>query len=107
MKACRAIPKTKNLTETGGFDILHRLRQRYNNMDEMSKAAYLLHYHSLKQLEGESGAEFVDQEQREYHALQQMGVNIDVSLRLTKSFSKKQLTRNTDLWLRLSFQRLT
>ena len=43
MKACRANPNTKNLTETGGFNtafgILHRLRQRYNNIDEMSKAA--------------------------------------------------------------------
>ena len=88
MKAFRANPKTKNLTETGGFnttfDILHRLRQRYNNVDEMSKAAHLLHYHSLKQLEGESGAEFVDQEQRENLALQQMGINVDDSLRLTK-----------------------
>ena len=88
MKACRANPKTKNLTETGGFntafDILRRLRQRYNNIDEMSEAAHLLHYHSLKQLEGKSDAEFVDRKQREYLALQQMGINIDDSLRLTK-----------------------
>ena len=88
MKACRANPKTKKLTKTGGFntafDILHHLRQRYNNIDEMSKATHLLHYHSLKQLEGESDAEFVDREQREYLALQQMGVNIDDYLGLTK-----------------------
>ena len=64
----------------------------------MSKAAYLLHYHSLKKLEGESGAEFVDREQREYLALQQMGINMDDSLRLTKFIqqetnnSKKQFS---------------
>ena len=50
----------------------------------MSKAAHRLHYHSLKQLKGESGAEFVDREQREYLALQQVGINVDDSLRLTK-----------------------
>jgi hypothetical protein len=44
----------------------------------------LLHYHSLKQKEGETGAEFVDREQREYLALREMGINVDDSLRLTK-----------------------
>lgn len=88
MKACRLNPKTKNLSETGGFatahDLLVRLRQRYNNIDEIAKASHLLHYHSLKQKEGESGAEFVDREQREYLALREMGINVDDSLRLTK-----------------------
>ena len=50
----------------------------------MAKAAHLLHYLSLKQLEGESGAEFVDREEREYLALPQMGINVDDSLCLTK-----------------------
>lgn len=88
MKACRINPKTKNLSETGGFatahDLLVRLRQRYNNIDEIAKASHLLHYHSLKQKEGETGAEFVDREQREYLALREMGINVDDSLRLTK-----------------------
>ena len=96
MKACRAKLKTKSLTETGGlniaFDILHRHRQRCKNIDEMSKATHLLQFHSLKQLEGESGAEFVGQEQREYLALQQMGINADDS----SSSSKERLTRNID-----------
>ena len=43
-----------------------------------------MHYHSLKQLEDESGAEFVYREQREYLTLQQMEINVDDSLRLTK-----------------------
>jgi hypothetical protein len=34
--------------------------------------------------EQESGADFVDREQREYTALREMGINVDDSLRLTK-----------------------
>ena len=88
MKACRINPKTKNLTETGGFktahEILVRLRQRFHSVDEMVKAAHLLRYSTLKQIEGESGADFVDREQKEFVALREMGINVDDSLRLTK-----------------------
>lgn len=88
MKACRLNPKTKNLTETGGMktghEILLRLRQRFHSVDEMVKAQHLLRYYSLKQSEAESGADFVDREQREYLALREMGINVDDSLRLTK-----------------------
>lgn len=88
MKACRLNPKTKSLCETGGFntayDLLIRLRQRFHNVDEVSKAAHLLRYHSLKQTEDETGADFVDRERKEFLALQDMGVNVDESLRLTK-----------------------
>jgi hypothetical protein len=48
------------------------------------KASHLLRYSTLKQQEGESGADFVDREQREYTALGEMGINVDDSLRLTK-----------------------
>jgi hypothetical protein len=44
-------------------------------------------------LEGESGADFVDREQRAYIALQDMGVNVDDSLRLTK-FIQQDLTNS-------------
>ena len=88
MRACRINPKTKNLTETGNFqtghEILQRLRQRFHAIDDMVKASHLLRYSSLKQLENESGAEFVDREQKEYLALRDMGINVDDSLRLTK-----------------------
>ena len=50
----------------------------------MVKASHLLRYSSLKQLENESGAEFVDREQKEYLVLRDMGINVDDSLRLTK-----------------------
>ena len=50
---------------------------KFNNIDEVAKAAHLLIYHSLKQLEGKTGAEFVDREQREH-------INVDYLLRLTK-----------------------
>lgn len=88
MKSCRLNPRTKNLAETGGFntafDLLTRLRQRFHTVDEVAKAAHLLQYHSLKQLDNETGADFVDREQKEYLALQQMGINVDDALRLTK-----------------------
>jgi hypothetical protein len=88
MKACRLNPKTKNLTETGGFqtgnEILTRLRQRFYSVDELQKAAHLLRYSSLRQQETESGADFVDREQQEYLALRDMGIQVDDSLRLTK-----------------------
>jgi hypothetical protein len=88
MKACRLNPKTKNLCETGNFktanEILVRLRQRFHTMDDMVKASHLLRYSSLKQNEGESGADFVDREQKQFQALQEMGINMDDSLRLTK-----------------------
>jgi hypothetical protein len=53
----------------------------------------LLRYSALVQLEGESGADFVDREQRAYIALQDMGVNVDDSLRLTK-FIQQDLTNS-------------
>jgi hypothetical protein len=88
MKACRLNPKTKNLCETGGFetayDLLTRLKTRFHNVDEMTKASHLLRYHSLRQADNESGADFVDREQKEYLALREMGINVDDSLRLTK-----------------------
>lgn len=88
MKACRVNPRTKHLSETGGFqtayDLLQRLRQRFHNVDEVVKASHLLQYYSLKQQEAETGADFVDREAREYNALRDMGVNVDDALRLTK-----------------------
>ena len=42
----------------------------------MAKAVYLLHCHSLKQKEGEPGAEFVDCEQRKCLALREIGINV-------------------------------
>jgi hypothetical protein len=88
MKACRTNPKTKSLCETGTLttanEILVRLRQRFHSVDDMVKASHLLRYSQLKQLETESGAEFVDREQKEFIALREMGVNVDDSLRLTK-----------------------
>lgn len=88
MRACRLNPKTKNLCETGNFktanEILVRLRQRFHMVDDMVKAAHLLQYSTLKQNEGESGADFVDREQKEFLALREMGINVDDSLRLTK-----------------------
>ena len=93
MKALRLNPKTKNLSETGvfntAFELLTRLRQRYHTIDEMVKASHLLHYHSLKQQESETGAEFVDREQKEFLALRDMGINVDDSLRLTKFIQQK------------------
>ena len=58
------------------YEILERFRKRYNNLDEMAKAVYLLHCHSLKQKEGEPGAEFVDCEQRKCLALREIGINV-------------------------------
>ena len=88
MKACRLNPKTKLLCESGNFktanEILVRLRQRFHSVDETMKASHLLRYSTLRQQEGESGADFVDREQREYTALREMGINVDDSLRLTK-----------------------
>jgi hypothetical protein len=88
MKACRLNPKTKLLCESGTLktanEILLRLRQRFHSVDETMKASHLLRYSSLRQQEGESGADFVDREQREYTALREMGINVDDSLRLTK-----------------------
>ena len=93
MKACRLNPKTKTLCESGlhvtAYALLGKLRQRFNNVDEITKAAHLLKYHSLKQEEGESGADFVDKEQREFMALQDMGVTVDDTLRLTKFIQEK------------------
>lgn len=88
MKACRLNPKTKLLCESGNYktanEILVRLRQRFHSVDETMKASHLLRYSTLKQQEGESGADFVDREQREYTMLREMGINVDDSLRLTK-----------------------
>lgn len=88
MKACYKNPKTKNLCETGGFktanEILTRLRKRFSSVDETVKASHLLRYSTLKQQEGETGADFVDREQKEFLALRDMGINVDDSLRLTK-----------------------
>jgi hypothetical protein len=50
----------------------------------MVKASHLLRYSTLKQKEGESGADFVDWEKKEFIALREMGINVDDSLRLTK-----------------------
>ena len=38
----------------------------------------------VKQYKTDSGAEFVDREQKEFLALREMGINVDDSLRLTK-----------------------
>jgi hypothetical protein len=88
MKACYKNLKTKNLCETGGFttanEILTRLRKRFSSVDETVKASHLLRYSTLKQQEGETGADFVDREQKEFVALRDMGINVDDSLRLTK-----------------------
>ena len=97
MKACRLNPKTKLLCESGTLktanEILVRLRQRFHSVDETMKASHLLRYSSLKQQEGESGAEFVDREQREFTALREMGINMDDSLRLTK-FIQQETTNS-------------
>jgi hypothetical protein len=50
----------------------------------MVKASHLLRYSSLRQLETETGAEFVGREQKEFIALREVGINVDDSLRLTK-----------------------
>jgi hypothetical protein len=86
MKACRLNPKTKNLCETGNLKaaILVRLWQRFHTIDDIVKAAHLLRYSNLKQNEGESGADFVDREQKEFFALREMGTNVNDSLLLTK-----------------------
>ena len=88
MKACYKNLKTKTLCETGGFrtanEILTRLRKRFSSVDETVKASHLLRYSTLKQQEGETGADFVDREQKEFVALRDMGINVDDSLRLTK-----------------------
>jgi hypothetical protein len=88
MKACRLNPKTKNLCETGNLktanEILVILRQRFHKIDDMVKASHLLSSSNLKQNEGESGADFVDREQKEFLALREIGINVDDSLRLTK-----------------------
>jgi hypothetical protein len=80
-KACRLNPKTKLLCESGNFktanEILVRHRQRFHSVDETMKASHLLRYSTLKQQEGESGADFVNREQREYTALREMGINVD------------------------------
>jgi hypothetical protein len=93
MKACRRNPKTKLLTETGDFDgafqLITRLKSRYNNIDEVKKASHLLKYHSLAQKEEESGADYVAREQQEFVALRAMGVDVDDSLRLTKFIQDK------------------
>jgi hypothetical protein len=65
-------------------EILVRLRQRFHSVDETMKASHLLRYSTLKQQEGESGADFVDRGHREYTALREIGINVDDSLRLTK-----------------------
>jgi hypothetical protein len=91
MKACRLNPKTKLLCESGNFktanEILVRLRQRFHSVDETMKASDLLRYSTLKQQEGESGADFVDREQRIYTALREMGINVDDSLRYYQIYS--------------------
>jgi hypothetical protein len=89
MKACRLNPKTKLLYKSGTLntanEILVRLRQRFHSTDKTMKASsHLLRYSTLKQLEGKSGANFVDREQKEYTVLREMGIRIDDSLRLTK-----------------------
>ena len=61
-----------------------RLEKRFHVISDTAKAAHLLRYSALTQLEGESGADFVDREQRAFTALQEMGVAVDDSLRLTK-----------------------
>jgi hypothetical protein len=97
MKACRLNPKTKLLCESDNFktanEILVRLLQRFHSVDETMKASHLLRYSTLKQHEGESGADFVDREQREYTALREMGINVDDSLRLTK-FIQQETTNS-------------
>jgi hypothetical protein len=88
VKACYKNPKTKSLCETCGlktaYEILVRLEKRFHVISDTAKAAHLLRYSALTQLEGESGADFVDREQRAFIALQDMGINVDDSLRLTK-----------------------
>jgi hypothetical protein len=59
MKACRLNLKTKLLCEKSG---------NFKTANEILKASYLLRYSTLKQLEGESGADFVDCKQKEYTA---------------------------------------
>lgn len=97
MKACYKNPKTKNLCETGGFttayEILTRLRKRFSSVDETVKASHLLRYSTLRQQEGETGADFVDREQKEFLALRDMGINVDDSLRLTK-FIQQETTNS-------------
>jgi hypothetical protein len=73
--------------------IVVRLRQRFYSVDKTMKASHLLRYSTLKQQEGESGADFVDRKQREYTALREMGINVDDSLRLTK-FIQQETTNS-------------
>ena len=80
-------PRVKNLSESGefntAFELLQRLRQRYNTVDDISKAKHMLNYHALTQNEAESGAEFVDRELREYLACETWACR-STTLRLTK-----------------------
>ena len=99
----------KNLSETGEFntayELLQRLRQRYYTVDDITKAKHMLNYHALTQGESESGAEFVDREQREYLALRDMGVQIDDSIRLTKFIQQDTTNTSTNNLPRLFLQR--
>ena len=103
MKACYKNPKTKNLCETGGFttayEILTRLRKRFSSVDETVKASQLLCYPTLRQQEGETGADFVDRKQKQFLALRDMGINAV----LQNLFSKRQQIRVTNLWHRPSW----
>ena len=65
---CRANPKTKNRTKAGNFNPAFDFLQSENIIDEMARAAQLMHNHSLQQLEGKFGAKFVDREQCEFLA---------------------------------------
>ena len=93
MKACRPNPAVKSLCESENFEsaghILARLRRRYHNVDEITKAGHLLKYHALKMVNSETGPQYVDRERRSYLALREMGVNIDDSQRLTKFIQDK------------------
>jgi hypothetical protein len=93
MKACRLNAKTKALTETGEFtgayQLITRLKARYNNIDSVKKASHLLKYHSLSQQANESGADYVDRERKEFLALKGMGVVVDDNMRLTKFIQDK------------------
>lgn len=64
-------------------------------------------FSGLKQLESKSGADFVNREQMKYLAKQEVGINVDDSLRLTMyipqdiSISRHRThhIRGTVLWL--------
>lgn len=63
---------------------MQRLKNMFNSLDAVTKAAHILQYLFLVQKQGESGADFVDKEQREFLTLHEVGIDMNDSRRFTK-----------------------